>query len=100
MIYTVIEGNQALHRVKGSKFLAAIHPVTTKSESEKILQSIIDKLKNDFTLYELDAVYLEDVTLKIGIPNDSADHLIQKVKSHKHLFIKFEKLKDSFHILK
>lgn len=206
MIYTVIEGNQALHRVKGSKFLAAIHPITTTSESEKILQSvknehptathccygaillshnkielsgddgepggtaglpilnvlksfelvniivtvtryyggtklgkpglidaystaakravdaaslkqiipiqtwliqydypfqsIIDKLKNDFTLYELDAVYLEDVTLKIGIPNDSADHLIQKLKSHKHLFIKFEKLKDSFHILK
>lgn len=206
MNYTVIEGSQALHRVKGSKFLAAIHPVTTNSESEKILQSvknehptathccygaillshnkielsgddgepggtaglpilnvlksfelanvivtvtryyggtklgkpglieaystaaelvvhsaslkqvipiqkwiiqydypfqsIIDKLKNDFTLYELDSTYLENVTLEVGIPNDSAEQLIQKLKSHKHLFIKFEKLEDSYHILK
>ncbi len=204
MIYTITEKTQALHRVKGSKFLASIHSATTNPDTEKILQavknehptathccygaillspnkielsnddgepggtaglpilnvlksfelvnaiitvvryyggtklgksglieaystaaklaveeatlkqiipiqkwliqyhythqSIIDKLKNDFTLYEMDAVYLENVTLQIGIPNESAARVIQKLRSFEHLFIQFEKMGDTFHI--
>lgn len=204
MIYTITEKAQALHRVKGSKFLASIHSVTTIPDTEKILQavknehptathccygaillspnkielsnddgepggtaglpilnvlksfelvnaiitvvryyggtklgksglieayssvakltveeatlkqiipiqkwliqydythqSIIDKLKNDFALYEMDAVYLENVTLQIGIPNESAARVILKLNSFSHLFIQFEKMGDTFHI--
>lgn len=61
-------------------------------------QSIIDKLKNDFTLYEIESTYLENVTLEIGIPNDLADQVIQKLNSLKHLFLNFEQLEGSFHI--
>lgn len=61
-------------------------------------QSIIDKLKNDFILFEYEATYLENVTLEIGIPNEMADHVIQKLYSFKHLFIKSEQIEDSFHI--
>lgn len=63
-------------------------------------QSIIDKLKNDFTLIEKESIYLENVTLEIGIPNDLADQVIQKLNSLKHLFIKLKRIEDSFHILK
>jgi len=204
LIYTITEKAQALYRVKGSKFLASTHPVTTNPDTEKILQavkndhptathccygaillsqnkielssddgepggtaglpilnvlksfelvnaiitvvryyggtklgkpglieaystaaklaveeatlkqiipiqkwlirydythqSIIDKLKNDFTIYEMDAVYLENVTLEIGIPNESAARVIQKLRSFEHLFIQFEKMGDTFHI--
>jgi uncharacterized YigZ family protein len=205
LIYTVTDNHQALYRVKGSKFLSSIHPATTNSETEKILQnvknenptathycygsillspikielssddgepggtaglpilnvlksfelvntiaivvryyggsklgksglieaystaaklaveaatlkqvipiqkwliqydyphqSIVDKLKNDFTIYEIDSLYLENVTLEIGIPNESADRVIQRLKSHKYLFLKFEKLGELFHIV-
>ena len=62
-------------------------------------QSIIDKLKNDFTLIETESAYLENVTLELGIPNDLADQVIQKLNSFKHLFIKLERVENSFHIL-
>lgn len=63
-------------------------------------QSIIDKLKNDFMIFEKESSYLENVTLEIGIPNDLADQVIQMLNSSKHLFIKLEWIEDSIHIQK
>lgn len=61
-------------------------------------QSIIDKLKNDFTLYEMDAVYLEKVTLVLGVPNDRADEVLLKLRSVEHLLILVEKVGDSYFV--
>ncbi|PKD44232.1 hypothetical protein CWD77_01835 [Rhodohalobacter barkolensis] len=63
-------------------------------------QGIIDKLKNDFTLIELNSVYLEDVTYEFGCPVDEIDRLEGKLKSVTHLFEDFEKTGESFHIKK
>lgn len=90
----------AANRVVEAAILKKIIPIQRwRVQYDYPHQSIIDKLKNDFTIYEQESIYLEDVTLELGIPNDLADQVIQKLSSTKHLFKKFEQLENSFHIL-
>ncbi len=49
-------------------------------------------------LFESESSYIENVTLEIGIPNDLANQVIQRLNSSKHLFIKLKRIEDSFHI--
>jgi len=63
-------------------------------------QGIIDKLKNDFTMIELNSEYMENVSLKIGIPKTEAERFEGQLGSHHHLFDDFEECGESYHIKK
>lgn len=62
-------------------------------------QGIIDKLKNDFTWFELDASYLEKIVLKCGCPVNESMHFLERLHSLKHLFDDFKITGESFHIV-
>ncbi|MEX1269596.1 MAG: YigZ family protein [Balneolaceae bacterium] len=59
-------------------------------------QSIINKLKNDFTWIELDARYLENVTLTCGCPKEEAARFEKIILSQQHLFEDVEVLEESW----
>ncbi|MEX0944108.1 MAG: YigZ family protein [Balneolaceae bacterium] len=61
-------------------------------------QSILDKLKSDYTLYELNSTYLEFIVLEIGIPVQVATEVIHKLRSFEYLFHKLEVTGESFYI--
>jgi hypothetical protein len=63
-------------------------------------QGIIDKLKNDFSMIELNSDYMENVSLKIGIPKTEAERFEGKLSSHLHLFDDFKKCGEFYHIKK
>ncbi len=61
-------------------------------------QGIIDKLKNDFTLIEIDSTYLEDVEYEFGCPDSEKIKFEGALKPYLHLFKDFEKTGESYHI--
>jgi len=63
-------------------------------------QGIIDKLKNDFTVIELNSEYMENVSLVIGVPKVDKARFEGKVESVKHLLDDFEATGQSYHINK
>jgi uncharacterized YigZ family protein len=63
-------------------------------------QGIIDKLKNDFTMIELNSEYLENVSLKIGIPQTEVERFEGTIGSHLHLFDDFKECGESYNIKK
>lgn len=87
--------NQAIHNAALKKLI----PIKTyQLEYDYSKQSLIDKWKNSFSWTELDASYLESISLMIGCPL-SESHLFEKtVASQKHQLIEFEHLGESFHI--
>ncbi len=54
-------------------------------------QSIIDSLKHSFTLFEIDATYMENVRLVMECPSQEAAHFENKLETLRHLFISVEK---------
>lgn len=83
---------------------ATLHPVIPIRVYQIVYgyehQGIIDKLKNDFTVIELNSEYMENVTLRIGIPKEDVERFEGQLSSHLHLFEDFEKSGESFHIKK
>ena len=61
-------------------------------------QGIIDKLKNDFPLIELNSTYLEKVEYHFGCPASNDDKFDGVIQSYIHLFEDYQKLDESFHI--
>lgn len=61
-------------------------------------QSAIDKLKHTFTLFEIDAIYAENVTLQVGCPVSEQKAVYKSLLSMEHLLIDVEKLGQSYHI--
>ncbi len=61
-------------------------------------QSAIDKLKHTFTLFEIDAIYAENVTLQVGCPVDEQAAVFNALSSMEHLAIEVEKMGQSYHI--
>ena len=61
-------------------------------------QGIIDKLKNDFTLLEINSTYLEDVVYEFGCPEKEKKHFEGALKPYLHLFKDFEETGESHHI--
>lgn len=59
-------------------------------------QSQIDQLKNSFDLKELEATYLEKITMTIACRTDQAGAFWQALQDLKHLDIKAEKREASF----
>lgn len=79
--------------------LKQIVPIKTyRIEYNYSRQGFIDKLKNDFTWFETEAVYLETVKIVCGCPVSEADLFEKKLDSIKHLFENVEALGESFHI--
>jgi uncharacterized YigZ family protein len=64
------------------------------------LQSLIDKLRNDFPLIELESGYLEDVTLKLACPADVNERFTGALKSIEHRLTLLEQTGTSYHIEK
>lgn len=62
-------------------------------------QSLIDKLKHTFTLYDIKSEYTENIKWVFECPGHLVESFETKIKSVKHLFISFEKEKDSSYIL-
>ena len=54
-------------------------------------QSIIDRLKHSFTLFEINATYMENVSLIVECPSKEAAHFEKKLEKLRHLFINVEK---------
>ena len=61
-------------------------------------QGVIDKLRNDFPLIELNSVYLEKAEVHLGCPTDLQKRFEQVLKAYIHLFDEFKKLDDSYQI--
>jgi len=61
-------------------------------------QSVIDKLKHNFNLFEIEANYAENVTLQVGCPMSEQSALYKYLLSLEHLLINIEKLDTSYHI--
>lgn len=59
-------------------------------------QGFIDKLKNDFTWFELEAGYLEKITLVCGCPVEEAERFLGAIQHKKHEFDEFEDLGKSW----
>jgi uncharacterized YigZ family protein len=62
-------------------------------------QGAIDKLKNDFTLIELDSSYLQHVELNIGVPVSESGIFESKLMSLAHLFDEIEDTGKGYHIV-
>lgn len=62
-------------------------------------QSIIDKLKHDFTLFEIKTEYFENVTLTFACPAVDIHSFEKAIKKYQHLFISMEKLQPSYRII-
>lgn len=63
-------------------------------------QSLIEKLKHTFTLYEIDSEYTDDVRLILECPAKQETLFAKRVKALSHLLIHFERERQSFHIVK
>lgn len=61
-------------------------------------QSVIEKLKHTFTLYEIDSEYTDDVRLTLECPMDQEAAFSKRIKSLSHLMIHSKKERQSFHI--
>lgn len=61
------------------------------------LQSYIDKLKNSFTLIELESKYMASITLKLGCNTSDAADFENAVKSFRHLLNDFSIEEKTFH---
>ncbi|MEX2345581.1 MAG: YigZ family protein [Balneolaceae bacterium] len=59
-------------------------------------QSIINKLKNDFTWIEIDASYLQNVTVTCGCPKEEAARFEKSLLSRQHHFDDVEVLEESW----
>lgn len=53
-------------------------------------QKQIDRLKNNYEVKELEAVYLKDITLEIACRSDQADSFFNQLQNLEHLDIKAE----------
>ena len=54
-------------------------------------QSIIERLKHSFTLFEMDADYAENVRLILECPSDDVQRFEKKLNSIRHLLLDIEK---------
>jgi uncharacterized YigZ family protein len=63
-------------------------------------QSLIDKLRNDFPLIEIDSEYLENVSLKIACPSDVNERFSASIRATEHKLIELEQIGTSYHIEK
>lgn len=61
-------------------------------------QSIINKLKNEFPIIELNADYTETVEMELGIPKNVIAEVSGKLNSVGYLLITLEELGESFYI--
>lgn len=59
-------------------------------------QKEIDQLKNRFDLKELDAQYLENVTIKMACRSDQADHFLEALEKLKHAGVTTEPLGNGY----
>ena len=59
-------------------------------------QNEIDRLKASFGLTELDAEYLEEVTLELACPQNNAERLYRELQRVEHLGIRYETLGKDF----
>lgn len=59
-------------------------------------QSIINSLKHTFDFTELEATYLEEVSLTFAVPANQANALEKQVDGALHLFDKFEKIEQTY----
>ena len=59
-------------------------------------ENTIQKLKNDYDLEVQEAEYLEDITLKIACPKETADRFEKELAGKEHLNIAFKKLEEHF----
>ncbi len=62
-------------------------------------QSVIEKLKHTFTLYEIDSEYTDDVQLTLGCPLDQVEAFNKRLEALSHLLIHSERGRPSFHIV-
>lgn len=59
-------------------------------------QTTIDRLKNSFDLKEIEAIYLEDVTLQIACRSDQASSFFDRLRQLEHLGIEAEEIRDGY----
>ena len=64
-----------------------------------VQQSVIEKLKHTFTLYEIDSEYTDDVQLTLGCPLDQVEAFTKRLEALSHLLIHYEKERPSFHVI-
>lgn len=62
------------------------------------LQRIIDKLKNDWNLIELNSVYTDHVQLLLGCPLKNLQHFEKALEPSIHLFKTFDREGQGFHV--
>ncbi|REL33707.1 YigZ family protein [Rhodohalobacter sp. SW132] len=81
---------------------AQCHRITPTEQFEIVYsydqQSLIDKLKHTFTLFEIDSAYGEHVKLVLECPEAESKGLETRLQSISHLLISVERIKSSFHI--
>jgi uncharacterized YigZ family protein len=59
-------------------------------------ESIINKLKNDYSLHVQEAEYLASIRLKVACPLENAPAFARELSGLEHLNIRFQKLEESY----
>jgi uncharacterized YigZ family protein len=93
-------GNSAKLCIENAKLKKVIHTVRYRIVYDYRHQGIIDKLKNDFPLIEIESSYMEKVEYQFGCPAEYHERLDEIMQSYIHLFDDFQKLEYSFHVEK
>lgn len=60
-------------------------------------ENVIQKLKQDFELYEKESEYLAKVSLTVAAPSERSDSLEKRLKDLEYLSITFKKLEPGYY---
>ncbi len=60
-------------------------------------ENVIQKLKQDFELYEQDAEYFQQITLTVAVPLKLSGSFEKRLKELEHLSISFKKLEPGYY---